>query len=961
MIRLFQNSRSISKIKIQSLNSYKYSSNKLNIFNNNNNNNNNINNIKINEYSNLRPIINTEESTDKLDKLKELLPDILENTGISSSSMETEENYLEGLKRLNETKEKLNELEKSFVEDLAKLNKARVVAQNYLLEDDNIIETDIDWERNIQDLGDKEKNLRKVQTLLEYEAIEDAVNRYRELMLDSKGKSFVTSFKSIRDVIMQWNEGLAQKVTNDLDQKPQDQSWITILRAVSVQKCILKALNIVVGKCVLKDRFEFSTEVIMETIGVSVYAEYKSMIVKKKDPLTYKKISKLIPNSSLRKFYNLSTDNLDVITLPPDPNDIHAIGQFLVNQVFKHCTIQETLGEDGSNQVPAFTVQTHYMNGIRGTRVIPHKNIFALIDAGHQIRETGGARLFPMVIKPLPWISPVEGPYLHYKVPIMRTNGSAMQLRSLAEADLSLIYRSLNILGETPWVINKELYHIITEAWVNGGDIGDIPKRTDFEYPEMPDDLIFNHEARQEYYKKEHRVKLLNYNLHSLRCDTTYKLDVAKKFLDYTLYFPHNIDFRGRSYPIPPHLNHLGSDFCRSLLKFEKSLPLGEKGFDWLKIHVANLYGVDKVTLKQRLDFTEKNLENIFDSADNPLNGKKWWLKGDNPWQTLAACIELTKAIRSGNPTEFLSNLPIHQDGTCNGLQHYAALGGDVWGAEKVNLLPSDSPQDVYNGVAQLVAKLVEKDAEEGHEIAKFFVDRVDRKLVKQTVMTSVYGVTYIGAREQIENAILEKFKDYDEISDDHFVFKASSYIAKHTFTSLNDMFVGARSIMKWMSDCASLIAKSGHCVSWTTPLGLPVVQPYKKGGKYNVKTLECDFIVVHNDDLLQVDTSRQRSAFPPNFIHSLDSTHMFLTALSCHEKGITYSSVHDSYWTHASTVDDMNCILRDEFVELHKQPILERLLEWFQVRYPTITFPPLPKKGELDINRVKESRYFFH
>lgn len=43
------------------------------------------------------------------------------------------------------------------------------------------------------------------------------------------------------------------------------------------------------------------------------------------------------------------------------------------------------------------------------------------------------------------------------------------------------------------------------------------------------------------------------------------------------------------------------------------------------------------------------------------------------------------------------------QDGSCNGLQHYAALGRDSVGAASVNLLPSDLPQDVYSGVAAQV------------------------------------------------------------------------------------------------------------------------------------------------------------------------------------------------------------------------------------------------------------------
>ena len=33
-------------------------------------------------------------------------------------------------------------------------------------------------------------------------------------------------------------------------------------------------------------------------------------------------------------------------------------------------------------------------------------------------------------------------------------------------------------------------------------------------------------------------------------------------------------------------------------------------------------------------------------------------------------------------------------------------------------------------------------------------------------------------------------------------------------------------------------------------------------------------------------DAARQGSAFPPNFIHSLDSTHMMMTALACKDAG---------------------------------------------------------------------------
>ena len=34
-------------------------------------------------------------------------------------------------------------------------------------------------------------------------------------------------------------------------------------------------------------------------------------------------------------------------------------------------------------------------------------------------------------------------------------------------------------------------------------------------------------------------------------------------------------------------------------------------------------------------------------------------------------------------------------------------------------------------------------------------------------------------------------------------------------------------------------------------------------------------------------DSAKQRSAMPPNFVHSLDSTHMMLTSLYCQRFGI--------------------------------------------------------------------------
>ena len=286
------------------------------------------------------------------------------------------------------------------------------------------------------------------------------------------------------------------------------------------------------------------------------------------------------------------------------------------------------------------------------------------------------------------------------------------------------------------------------------------------------------------------------------------------------------MDFRGRVYPVPPHFNHLGCDLTRSLILFAKGQPLGERGLNWLKIHLINLTGLKKrCSLDERLAFANEVLPLIMDSADNPLNGHKWWTQSDDPWQTLACALEITNAVRSEDPTKYICHFPVHQDGSCNGLQHYAALGRDQAGAESVNLYPSERPKDVYSDVSALVEQLRAKDAIEGHEIAKLLEGVVERKIVKQTVMTYVYGVTPFGAKLQI----LKRLKENETFPKEK-AFSAAVYLTQKTFLSIQQMFTETQVIQHWFTECARIISKYyERPVEWVTPLGFPVVQPYHK------------------------------------------------------------------------------------------------------------------------------------
>jgi len=130
--------------------------------------------------------------------------------------------------------------------------------------------------------------------------------------------------------------------------------------------------------------------------------------------------------------------------------------------------------------------------------------------------------------------------------------------------------------------------------------------------------------------------------------------------------------------------------------------------------------------------------------------------------------------------------------------------------------------------------------------------------------------------------------------------------------------------------------------------VGLPITQPYRKPNRGSVVHTALQQFVMEDEYVnMPVHKSKQRSAFPPNFVHSLDSSHMLLTALLCQRAGVTYASVHDSFWTHASTVDQMNVILREAFVQLHKRPILQQLRDHFRKHHPDIEFPAVPVEAK--------------
>lgn len=430
-------------------------------------------------------------------------------------------------------------------------------------------------------------------------------------------------------------------------------------------------------------------------------------------------------------------------------------------------------------------------------------------------------RSLPMIYKPAPWVDYEIGGYYQRPTNVMRIQNSTMQENAVKYAEMTEVFNLLDIIGRVPWRINKKVLEVMVEIWNGGGGVGELPpKHYNFQ------DYIYEYQLREckdkfERRKLEKKIQLQR-DMHSLRCSFSLRLDQARAFAKVgKFYYPHNLDFRGRIYPIPPHLNHMSADMCRGLLEFGEGKPLGKTGLDWLKIHMANKMGKDKLSMQGRLDYANSMLPLVEKIAKNPCQNREW-LELEDSWQALSAILDVYAAITSPNPEEYVSHQHIHQDGSCNGLQHYAALGRDFEGAFQVNLVNREIPGDLYTHIAKMVEEKISKDCEDPEnqhfELAKKLKGNVKRKIIKQTVMTTVYGVTFIGAKKQIQKQLRDK--DFLNQDNDLESYAASSYLAKLTLDCVANLFTQAHEIKQWLKDCSKSVCEMGYAMSWVTPLG---------------------------------------------------------------------------------------------------------------------------------------------
>lgn len=636
----------------------------------------------------------------------------------------------------------------------------------------------------------------------------------------------------------------------------------------------------------------------------------------------------------------------------------------------------------------------------------------------------------PMVVKPLDWTDPFNGGYLTHDAQgrnaLVKT-GNNNYLTELADhaPQMPMVFEAVNALQSTRWRINQRVYETINELWERGLPVGKLPDREDVSVCPCPScgqsiplpklntrgstehSCFVDEEVLREWKREAYKLHSGNVSTRSKRLHLAKTLRIAETYSEYeAIYFPYQLDFRGRIYAIPS-FNPQGNDVTKGLLHFADGKAI-EDGVaaGWLAIHGANVFGYDKASLEDRIEWVEQHEEEITAVAADPLSNR-FWTEADKPFQFLAFCFEWAGFCEQGYG--YVSHLPIALDGSCSGIQHFSAMLRDEEGGRAVNLLPAETPEDIYQRVCDRVVMKLEKAVGElsstialaiastpssspkGGEANSYRAEAIaqqaeangwsdglmaagwlslepNRKTTKRQVMTLPYGSTMFSCREYTEEWYFDRINaGWHNPFDDSVSFKATNYLSNLIWESITEVVVGARTAMDWLQKCAKVVAAEELPVYWTTPVGFKVMQQYRNTSSRRVKTKLGDTVVKLSlqEEKNTIDKRRMQNAISPNFVHSMDATHLVMSVCYALDNGIhSFAMIHDSFGCHAADTNMLAACLREAFVDLYSDlDVLDDFRQQIerQVDEADVSkIPALPPKGSLDLELVRESDFFF-
>jgi DNA-directed RNA polymerase len=145
---------------------------------------------------------------------------------------------------------------------------------------------------------------------------------------------------------------------------------------------------------------------------------------------------------------------------------------------------------------------------------------------------------------------------------------------------MPLVYDALNRVQNTAWKINADVTELVEAIQRRGGAMGGLPAFEDEPLPAKPHDIDTNEDARKAWRRAGRSgQESQRISAQSAQWSAAKILSAARGVAqEPAIYFPYNLDFRGRVYPISNYLSPQGGDLSRALLTFADTKPVGSTG-----------------------------------------------------------------------------------------------------------------------------------------------------------------------------------------------------------------------------------------------------------------------------------------------------------------------------------------------------------------------------------------------
>ena len=375
-----------------------------------------------------------------------------------------------------------------------------------------------------------------------------------------------------------------------------------------------------------------------------------------------------------------------------------------------------------------------------------HKEYRLVISAQDQLPKnnkpfTLPTRL-PMICPPKPYADGLKGGYMlnddlydeglfidkkAYKYPSKLSKGN-------------YIYDMVNRTSSTPFKINRDVLDYLNHKGEEQNLIINTSIKHEFEDLPKPRPL--------------QKKKLAAYNSKKLLQETI--LGIAEFYTKFDkFYFPVRLDQRGRLYCTPNFFNYQSNELSKALILFDEPgivKRTDKSSMKYLISYGVNCFGgkIAKESLAKKLEWLEKNKENILDFQNGILIGK-----ASDKLLFLAFCFEYKRYVdflEDENQMFFYTHLPIQLDATCNGFQHMSLLSNEEVLFKELNLVSDkdNQPRDFYSFVLHRLMSAIDrkvrnnefKDSEEKESYERLSRFIWERKDIKKAVMTIPYNVS---------------------------------------------------------------------------------------------------------------------------------------------------------------------------------------------------------------------------